>query len=409
MPASRFSFGVASGTIKGRGNVLAGITKVRCENVSMNSNSIRSVSPELSPYNDPWDPISSIRKHSKHVLTSVELTMTNLCNMRCEHCAVGDALTKSEGPKLPLSQILKRLDEVRHLETISITGGEPMYHAKSVKEYILPILQYARERGVRSQINSNATMDLARYELIAPYLDVLHISFNYRHAGDFHQVGFVHAGHSVSRDTAARMYERMVDNTIALSKGGLFVSAESMINTRTHEILPGIHKLIADMGCKRHEVHPMYPSAFAAHLPLLSLEQMRRTIHTLLDARNPDLWMLFGTLPFYACSEQEEDWKLIKRLRQEPNVTVRNDPDGRNRLNMSIFTGDVHVTDFANEPPLGNMLQDGLDEIFARWEQHPLNLRVNCYCPVAKCCGPNLLVADSYYSNMDFKHRKAVI
>ena len=113
---------------------------------------------------------------------------------------------------------------------------------------MLPILKYARERGIRTQINSNLTLDLARYELLAPYLDVMHISFNYLNADDFHQVGFVNSGHPVGHDTAARMYERMVDNTIALSKGGLYVSAESMINTRTHEKLPQIHKLIDGNG-----------------------------------------------------------------------------------------------------------------------------------------------------------------
>ncbi|MGO4272051.1 radical SAM/CxCxxxxC motif protein YfkAB, partial [Paenibacillus sp. TAF58] len=197
----------------------------------MNMNGTSSILPELTPAYDPWDPIRSYRKYGKHVLTSVELTITNLCNMRCEHCAVGDSLTMTEGPRIPLPIILKQLDQVEHLETISLTGGEPSYHIKIVKDYMLPILKYARERGIRTQINSNLTLDLARYELLAPYLDVMHISFNYLNADDFHQVGFVNSGHPVSHDTAARMYERMINNTNALSKGGLYVSAESMINT----------------------------------------------------------------------------------------------------------------------------------------------------------------------------------
>jgi hypothetical protein len=52
---------------------------------------MQSVIP-TSPSNDPWDPLNSLQQNGKHVLTSVELTITNLCNMRCEHCAVGDAL-----------------------------------------------------------------------------------------------------------------------------------------------------------------------------------------------------------------------------------------------------------------------------------------------------------------------------
>ncbi len=116
----------------------------------------------------------------------------------------------------------------------------------------------------------------------------------------------------------------------------------------------------------------MYPSAFAAQLPVLSLEQIRTSIHDLLDHRNQELWMLFGTLPFYACSSSDADLELIWRLRKEPNVTVRNDPDGRNRLNVNLFTGDVYVTDFSDVPPLGNAHRDTLDQVFERWKQHPL-------------------------------------
>ncbi len=174
-------------------------------------NGIARLAP-LTPHNDPWDPIRSLTRHGRHVLTSVEFTVTNLCNMRCEHCAVGDALAMKEGPKLPLSFIFKKLDEVEHLETISITGGEPSYNKNTVSEYIVPLLKYARDRGVRSQINSNITLDLSRYEEMAPYLDVMHISFNYLNGDDFHEIGFAGSHHQVARETAWKMYERMMDN-----------------------------------------------------------------------------------------------------------------------------------------------------------------------------------------------------
>jgi radical SAM/CxCxxxxC motif protein YfkAB len=362
----------------------------------------------LKPH-DPWDPLLSLERYGKHVLTSVEMTVTNLCNMRCEHCAVGYTLTTNEGERLPLADMLKRLDEVEHLQTISITGGEPSFNANTVHDYIVPLLKYAKERGIRSQINSNLTLDISRYEPMAPYLDVMHMSFNYTCAEDFHQVGFVNAGHTVTLDTASKLYDRMVDNARTLSKHGMYVSAESMINFRTHEKLPEIHRLIVEMGCQRHEVHPMYPSAFAEKLPLLSLEQFRSAIHRLLDARDPQIWMLFGTLPFFHCNDSSEDLRLVRRLAKEPNVTVRNDPDGRNRLNVNLFTGDVFVTDFADIPALGSIHKDTLDEVFARWLDHPLNRKVNCHCPAAACCGPNLLVAHSYYGDVDFHKRAAIL
>ncbi|MGZ7441662.1 radical SAM/CxCxxxxC motif protein YfkAB [Paenibacillus sp. TH7-28] len=366
-------------------------------------------SQAISPNNDPWDPIVSLRKYGRHVLTSVELTVTNLCNMRCEHCAVGDSLVLKEPEQLPLPLILKRLDEVEHLQTISITGGEPTFRRQTVEEKIIPLLKYAKARGVRSQINSNLTLSYDRYEPLLPFLDVMHISFNYTSERDFHEVGFARSGHPVPPEAAYKLYDTMIENTRKLSEAGMFISAESMINYRTHEKLSQIHRMIVEMGCRRHEVHPMYAADFAEGLPVLSLADMRQAIHALLDERDPSIWMLFGTLPFFACNESEADIALLRRLRKEPNVTVRNDPDGRNRVNVNMFTGDVYVTDFAAIPAFGNVNEGRLDDIFAKWQtEHPLNQTVNCHCDAAGCCGPNLLVADMYYKDNDFKARQAI-
>lgn len=363
----------------------------------------------MSANQDPWDPIHSLIKYGEHKLTSVEFTMTNLCNLRCEHCAVGDSLTMTEGERLPLTEILHCLEQVAHLQTISITGGEPMFQQKTVTEYIVPLLRYAKERGIRSQLNSNATLNYERYEQIAPYLDVLHVSFNYRDADDFYEIGFARTGRQTSKQVAYQQYEQMVRNIERLSREGLFVSAESMINYRTHQHMGQIHRLIDEMGCGRHEVHPMYPSSFASHLPKLSLEDFRQAVYQLLDNRNPHMWLLFGTLPFYHCNPEEQDRKLMQRLRTEPNLSIRNDPDGRNRLNVDLFTGNVHITDFSAAPALGNIRNQTLDQIFAHWQESPLNRSVNCFCVEAGCCGPNLLVKDMYYNKEDFTKRKAIL
>lgn len=373
------------------------------------SNATPQSAAALSPHNDPWDPIRSLHRHGRHRLTSVEMTVSNLCNMRCEHCAVGDTLVLSEPAKLPLEQMIKRLEEVEHLETISITGGEPSFSDRTVREYMVPLLQYARSRGLKSQINSNVTLPYSRYEQLAPYLDVMHISFNYTSAADFHQIGFAKAGHHVSLEAAAKLYERMIDNARRLSDAGVLVSAESMINYRTHDKIDEIHRLIVEMGCQRHEVHPMYPSSFAKDLPVLSREQMVRAIGKLLDTRDPSVWMLFGTLPFYHCGDNPEERKLLQRLAAENNVTVRNDPDGRNRLNVNLFTGEVFVTDFSDVPAFGNIADSKLDELFDKWLGHSLARSVSCHCPAASCCGPNLLVKDMYYKDTDFLMRTAVM
>ncbi|NNU90903.1 radical SAM/CxCxxxxC motif protein YfkAB [Anoxybacillus sp. CHMUD] len=364
----------------------------------------------ITPTFDPWEAYMDVEQYGSMQLTNIEFTTTTLCNMRCEHCAVGYTLRTKDPEALPLDLLLRRLDEIPHLRSLSITGGEPMLSLKSVEQYVVPLLKYAHERGVRTQINSNLTLDLERYEKIIPYLDVLHISHNWGTIDDFVEGGFAMMEKKPTVAQRERYFIRMIENARAISKTGVIVSAETMLNKRTRPHLATIHRqIVNDMGCKRHEVHPMYPSDFASSLETLTLDELRETIHHLLDIRDENVWMLFGTLPFYPCSHNEEDLALLKRLYASKNVTVRNDPDGRSRLNVNIFTGDIIVTDFGDEPTLGNIQTDSLLSAYNKWMTSHLAKSLNCHCPAVKCLGPNVLVKNRYYPDVDFTTRKAKI
>lgn len=364
----------------------------------------------ITPTFDPWEAYMDVEQYGSMQLTNIEFTTTTLCNMRCEHCAVGYTLRTKDPEALPLDLLLRRLDEIPHLRSLSITGGEPMLSMKSVEQYVVPLLKYAHERGVRTQINSNLTLDLERYEKIIPYLDVLHISHNWGTIDDFVEGGFTMMEKKPTVAQRERYFIRMIENARAISKTGVIVSAETMLNKRTRPHIETIHRqIVNDMGCKRHEVHPMYPSDFASNLETLTLDELRETIHYLLDIRDENVWMLFGTLPFYPCSDNEEDLALLKRLYASKNVTVRNDPDGRSRLNVNIFTGDIIVTDFGDEPTLGNIQTDSLLSAYNKWMTSHLAKSLNCHCPAVKCLGPNVLVKNRYYPDVDFTTRKAKI
>ncbi|MBS2772889.1 radical SAM/CxCxxxxC motif protein YfkAB [Anoxybacillus rupiensis] len=364
----------------------------------------------ISPSFDPWEAYLDVQQYGSLQLTNVEFTTTTLCNMRCEHCAVGYTLQTKDPKALPLDLLIRRLEEIPYLRSLSITGGEPMLSLKSVNEYVVPLLKYAHERGVRTQINSNLTLDLERYEKIIPYLDVLHISHNWGTMEDFVEGGFAMMERKPSIRQREAYFERMIENAKALSQMGVIVSAETMLNKRTLPHLKNIHnQIVHEMQCKRHEVHPMYPSDFASALEALSLDELRKAIHYLLDIRDENVWMLFGTLPFYPCSSNEDDLALLKRLYASKNVTVRNDPDGRSRLNVNIFTGEIIVTDFGDEPSLGNIQHHSLLEAYERWMDSSLAQQLNCHCPSVQCLGPNVLVKNSYYCDVDFTNRAARI
>lgn len=358
----------------------------------------------ITPAYDPWEAYLDVEKHGGLTLSNIEFTTTTLCNMRCAHCAVGYTLQTKDPDAMPIALILKRLDEIPHLKTLSITGGEPMMSKKSVRDYVLPLLKYAHARGVRTQMNSNLTIDGARYLEIAPYLDVLHISHNWGTIEEFVETGFAMMEKKPTFDQRAALFQRMIDNSRMLAENGVMVSAETMLNKKTLPYLAHIHQqVVHEMKCARHEIHPMYPSDFASALTSLSLEETRGAIEQLLDIRDENTWMLFGTLPFYPCSTSAEDLALQERLRQAKNVTVRNDPDGRSRLNINIFTGEVIVTDFGDAPVLGNMTTDTLPVIFDKWLASDLAKSLNCHCPAVKCLGPNVLVKNMYYQDAAFE------
>lgn len=362
----------------------------------------------MTPKNDPWEAYLDMEQFGKLTLSNIEFTTTVMCNMRCAHCAVGYQLQPVDPEGLPIELMIKRLDEIPHLRSLSITGGEPMMNRKSIRNYVVPLLRYAKERGVKTQLNSNLTLPFDRYEEIVPYLDVMHISHNWGTEEEFIETGFINMETKPPVESRKKLFANIIENSRRLANLGVMVSAETMLNKKTFPYLEKIHdQIVNEMGCTRHEVHPMYPVDFASQLETLTLEEIREGIIRLLEHRNKDVWMLFGTLPFYACSQDPQDLSLLERLYREENVSVRNDPDGRSRLNINIFTGDIIVTDFGDVPPLGNIQTTTLLEAYEKWMDTKVAKSLNCHCPEVKCLGPNVLVKNTYYENVDFTKRKA--
>ncbi|UMT75041.1 radical SAM/CxCxxxxC motif protein YfkAB [Staphylococcus roterodami] len=370
-------------------------------------NSIKLKQP-VSILNDPWEAYNDVKDHGELTLSNIEFTTTNLCNMRCSHCAVGYTLQTVDPEPLSMDLIYRRLEEIPNLRTMSITGGEPMFSKKSIRNVVKPLLKYAYDRGIYTQMNSNLTLPQDRYLDIAEYIDVMHISHNWGTTDEFANVGFGAMEKQPPLKAKLKLYEQMIDNARTLSEQGMFVSAETMLNQSTLPHLQKIHQeVVHDMKCSRHEIHPMYPADFASQLNVLSLSEMKKTIHDILDFRDENVWMLFGTLPVFPCLKDDNDQMLLTRLRNAKNVTTRNDPDGRSRLNVNVFTGNVIVTDFGDETgTISNIQKDKLTDVFDKWLSTDLAKSLNCHCAEFSCLGPNVLVKNMYYPNMDFKENE---
>lgn len=338
------------------------------------------------------------------MLSSVEISVTNLCNLRCSHCAVGDQLVYKEPFRLPVDTLIEALEQAPDLKAFSLTGGEPAVNREVVEGWVAPLLRYAKERGLATQVNSNLTLPLDRYLPLEGLIDVLHISWNYRHPADFAAIT------GVSDSAAETLLQRMLDNAKALASRGWFVSAESMMTEETMGELGRFNRRLSEYGCRRHEIHPRYPVSWAADLSVLDLGDMAAAVEKLLDERDPDVWVLFGTFPFLPCSPDPAHRELWLRAQTTPNTTIRNDPDGRARLNMDGTTGNIRVTDFGNPTPLGNILEGAtLSDAFARYQDDPTYTPYRCVCPEANCLGPNSMVADTYFTDVDFGRRRALV
>jgi len=318
---------------------------------------------------------------------------------------VGYTLLTKELPAIPADQIIRRLDEVETLRTMSFTGGEPLLTKKGIKDNLLPLLKYAKSRGIKTQINSNLTLPMSHYELVAPYLDVMHISHNWCDEKEFVETGFAMMEKTPSIEYRGNLYRNIFDNARELSKGGVFVSAETMLNKNTLPHLEKIHReVVEEMLCQRQEIHPMYTSDYAENLEVIDLDEYRNAVNHLLDIRNKDTWMLFGTLPFYSCSFDARDLALLDRINNTSNVTVRNDVDGRSRMNLNIFSGEVSVSDFTDDgKALGNIKDSSLTEIYQKWLGTNISNTINCHCPKVKCLGSNVIVKNMYYQDKVFK------
>lgn len=98
-------------------------------------------------------------------MTSATIYLTNECNLRCRHCAVGHDQT-SKRRSLETADVLSVIRNLAEHGTRAITllGGEVTTERSDLK----PILEYCDAIGVRVSINTNLT----DYERISPLLSI---------------------------------------------------------------------------------------------------------------------------------------------------------------------------------------------------------------------------------------------
>jgi MoaA/NifB/PqqE/SkfB family radical SAM enzyme len=118
---------------------------------------------------------------------AIQVEVTSACNLRCAMCLVRyrPPVNKLQGA-MPLRTFRTLLDQLPQLAQVTLQGlGEPL-----LAPDLLPMIRYAKSRGVRVGFNSNATL-LSRArsaELVAAGLDWLHVSVDGADAATYEQI-----------------------------------------------------------------------------------------------------------------------------------------------------------------------------------------------------------------------------
>lgn len=91
-------------------------------------------------------------RERSHVLSSVNLELTNHCNLRCTICPVNTTMKRPKGYMDP-ALFRRIIDENPQLDfVLAFQWGEPLLHPQ-----FFELTRYAADRGVRTMITSNGT------------------------------------------------------------------------------------------------------------------------------------------------------------------------------------------------------------------------------------------------------------
>lgn len=87
-----------------------------------------------------------------HVLSSVNLELTNHCNLRCTFCPVNTTMQRPKG-YMDADLFRRIIDRNEQLDfVLAFQWGEPLLHPQ-----FFELVRYAADRGVRTMITSNGT------------------------------------------------------------------------------------------------------------------------------------------------------------------------------------------------------------------------------------------------------------
>lgn len=281
-------------------------------------------------------------------LRSVELGVTSRCNLGCAYCC---AYGPEEQRTLSTAECISILESIPHLQRVKLSGGEVLLKFDVCRD----VVRWCAARGVVSQINTNGTvLGEGRIAALADAgLDVLHVSLNFVDA----------QAHAAYYRVKPEVHERIVNAIRESVSSPIATVVETMLMPDTRDSLVDVHRAVARLGVRRHEIQMEVPRTRGAYALALSGAEIQRCVRELLESRRPDVELCFSCLSAFF-GHDDPFWRVFDGAPAD-GVRVPRCIDGLEQLHVHS-NGDVLICELGYPVVIGNVFQERLIRIFDR-------------------------------------------
>jgi len=279
--------------------------------------------------------------------------MTQACDLKCAHCRA-NSRPHRHPLELSTAEAFHLIDQVAAMKVplFVLTGGDPLKRPD-----LLPIVEYACRRGVRTSLTPSTTPLLVRdaiFELKQSGLMRLAVSLD----------GSTAELHDGFRGVPGS-YKRAIDAVGWCYEAGLPVQVNTTVSHRNFDDLDHMIKLLVDLRVVLWSVFFLVPTGRAQLQDLLTAEEHERVFATLYETSK--------RVKFHIKTTEGQHYRryVLQQRAKDPNSRSEADliaaaPRGVNDGKGLVFishTGGVYPSGFL-PLPAGNILWEPLSQIY---------------------------------------------
>lgn len=280
--------------------------------------------------------------------TTVNLELTELCNVKCRHCYNfwrDESMGSVSLDTSKIDKLVEKFVEARVFHVI-LSGGEP-FATFDILEYAIRQLQ-----ANNISVSCNSNLMLATDDRIVRLLD----------AGLDHILTSIPSCDPATNDyimSQIGAFERIVGGIECATRNGMRVSANMVITRRNKNQVYETGKLVAGLGCQKlfvtRAVPPTYSDTSKEDDYSLTPDEVKTTLDDALRVKE-DFGIMIGSLISYPLC-------FLGDLEKYADFVGRGCPSQRGDRMSINANGDLHVC-VHEEEGYGNIFESSIQEIF---------------------------------------------